>query len=663
MASEVVQLIFTAEDRTRAAFNQVRGALNGLGDQLVSVRGIIATLGTYFGARAFAEGIKSASEAADATAKMSDRFGIATEKMAGLTLAAQLGGGSIDSVQMGLRTAAYQATQAAEGLQQSQRAFDLLHINAQEFLKLPMDQQFKTIIERLKETDNVAIRNAVGQQLLGRSYGELAGLIADGSAAIDDATKNTQAFGLALNRVDSAKIEMANDSLTTAQTAVKGVFTQMSLYLSPAIYGIATAFAEGAKETHGFDQTIRVWVDNLVTGIGYVANVVQGLRFAWGLAKLAVAEFIDFAVTGLTELAEAVQGSKIMTALEYLPGPLGLAARAFGSLASNSKESLQSMREATHDSLAAIKGDLDALAEQGLPKDKLLAKWEEVKKIVEQKAKEIAAVREKMNQGSGTLPSVLDDSEQKWRADLAKRVNRIQIQNQTEFEKLQDGLIQNQNAIDLAHQNGLLSDEEYHKQRELLELNHQAALGDVVAKGELDRRRIAQLSMSQQLAYHANFLGTIVGEAAAHNKQMFEINKLASLGTALVKGWESIQSAYAWGSSWGGPFGGAAMAALAAAATAVQIRAIQSAQFGGGATPVSITNPSTGLSATSIAPQASGALAPPSVAQAQTPPPKQDISVTFVGKSPIDYDTMVNEFIPLINQAGGNGVNINVRTV
>lgn len=60
------------------------------------------------------------------------------------------------------------------------------------------------------------------------------------------------------------------------------------------------------------------------------------------------------------------------------------------------------------------------------------------------------------------------------------------------------------------------------------------------------------------------------------------INKIAGVSNIAVKTPEAIANAYAWGTAWGGPPGGAAMAALAGAAMLGQAAAIASAQFGGG---------------------------------------------------------------------------------
>lgn len=70
--------------------------------------------------------------------------------------------------------------------------------------------------------------------------------------------------------------------------------------------------------------------------------------------------------------------------------------------------------------------------------------------------------------------------------------------------------------------------------------------------------------------------------AGTKYRAFFELNKIASTANAVIKGWDAVQSSYAFGAAWGGPVAGAAMAAISAAATAANIAAIQGASFGGG---------------------------------------------------------------------------------
>jgi len=149
---------------------------------------------------------------------------------------------------------------------------------------------------------------------------------------------------------------------------------------------------------------------------------------------------------------------------------------------------------------------------------------------------------------------------------------------------------------------------------------------------------------------------------------MFEINKEYQTGQAVMAGWKAVQDAYAWGSTWGGPVGGAAMAAVALAATAANVKAIQSAQFGGGTGASGAGGGGGGAAVTTPSPLAPASPQISSTAPVAASPvlPPTQINLTIAGASnpnnpQFTYDQIVNGLVPLLNQAGANGVKINVN--
>ena len=171
----------------------------------------------------------------------------------------------------------------------------------------------------------------------------------------------------------------------------------------------------------------------------------------------------------------------------------------------------------------------------------------------------------------------------------------------------------------------------------------------------------------QQTRTMASGLEMMTAVGAQKHRELFEINKIAALSKATIAGIDAVQESYAFGAAWGGPVGGAAMAAIAFAATAGNLDAINSTQFGGGGpsaggggvpsmatnpgVPVSVQNPNQN-------PNGSGGVA----AQAPT-----QINLTIQGANnpnqpQFTYNQIVNDLVPLLNQAGKNGVTINVTS-
>src|SRR6266545_3497170 len=124
--TENVSFILAAKDLTGAAFGSVRAGLNSLGNQVISVRGLMASLGATISVAAFTAGVKGASDAADAAAKMGDRFGIATDKLIGMQHAGELAGVSNQGLASALQGMAKSSVDAARGGVETAQAYRLL---------------------------------------------------------------------------------------------------------------------------------------------------------------------------------------------------------------------------------------------------------------------------------------------------------------------------------------------------------------------------------------------------------------------------------------------------------------------------------------------------------------------------------------------------------
>lgn len=168
----------------------------------------------------------------------------------------------------------------------------------------------------------------------------------------------------------------------------------------------------------------------------------------------------------------------------------------------------------------------------------------------------------------------------------------------------------------------------YQKRFELAQVNHQLSLAEEEAfQTELDaimRRHHEQQNIDGEAAFTQQ-----LATAGTQFRVMFEINKEWQTAQAVIAGYKAVQDAYAWGSTWGGPVGGAAMAAVAFAATAANVMAIQHAQFGGGAGMNGAGGGSGGAPVTTPSPLAPAS--PQASTPSQTAPPPAQTTIYLMG--------------------------------
>ena len=75
MTQDRAQLLITAVDQTRSAFDSIRGTLAKLGNESNRVKGLLAGLGVSLSVAGFAAMIKNAIDAADQLNKLSQKIG------------------------------------------------------------------------------------------------------------------------------------------------------------------------------------------------------------------------------------------------------------------------------------------------------------------------------------------------------------------------------------------------------------------------------------------------------------------------------------------------------------------------------------------------------------------------------------------------------------
>lgn len=116
------------------------------------------------------------------------------------------------------------------------------------------------------------------------------------------------------------------------------------------------------------------------------------------------------------------------------------------------------------------------------------------------------------------------------------------------------------------------------------------AITALTVKGLNEREQFQNMGLAAQADTVFGRLEQMTAGVSQHSKTMFKINKAAALANATVHGYESIVSSFKFGSNIGGPYVGAAFAAVAAAATFAQISAIAKTQYQGGGAGVAPSN-------------------------------------------------------------------------
>lgn len=454
--------------------------------------------------------IKNSLDAGDALAKTADKIGTSTEKLAGLQHAASITGVAQETLNKALTKQQKAIFDANRGLATYAQHFEKLGLSTTELMKLDPTDQFKAIGEALKGVEDQTTRTAIAYDIFGGRGTGLLNTLKLGADGLEAMQLEAEQLGIALNRVDAAKMEEANDTFTRMKGVLKGVGNSITIAVTPLVDALGKKFIQAAKDSGGMVQFIGKGMNSIISAIGFVADAFHGLKVVW---------------KGL-EVAFAFTANAIIKMLEFIRTPFDKLLRAlapFSEKAAAALEFFESVGDSVYNNLLEKQAEFQAALAEPMPS---------------------AGIKQ-------------------WAEEAIAEAQRV--------AEAKAALVEEQQVLDPT-----ALDAEAKKEQEEKEAKHQKKM-----------LKLAQSAAKAKFDVAKGIAGNLASLMNSSSRREFEIGKKAALATAIIKGIEAVQSAYAAGSKIGGPPLGAAFAATAAIATKANIDQINAQQFGGGGGSVS----------------------------------------------------------------------------
>jgi len=375
-----VKLQITAHDKTAAAFNSLNKKLGGLNKSIGASVTKIAKIGAAFGAAGIAAGValtKASMASVDALAKTSDRLGIATEKLAGLQHAASLAGVENKTLEKSLQNLAVGVSDAADGSGVAKDALIELGLSAGVLEKLPLDQQLNVVADAMQGVTNQADKVRIATELFGARGVSVLNMIGGGSENLTKMAEEADHLGIAINRVDAAKIELANDAVAQAKAVFTGLGNQLATSFSPLIMTVADNFRQAALDNEDFGSIGERVVGALLSGYGKFADAIFFLQL--GFAGLKVK---------MLEMAKVVV-DRIDPIFTFIMDKYNKMASVFGmDLVDTGK--MSAMSDGLKESIGSAIADVSTMMSQPLPSEGIQATFDEIVASSRRMAEEIA---------------------------------------------------------------------------------------------------------------------------------------------------------------------------------------------------------------------------------------------------------------------------------
>jgi len=438
MASNRAQILISAVDQTKTAFDSIKRGLGGLTDTAKSVNGVLANLGVGVSLAGIGAMIKSSIDSADALDEMSQRTGIAVESLSLLVPAAELSAVSTEKFEAGLKKLVTGMLEAATGSEASAQNFDALGvaIQNQDGTLRDSEQVLLDLADRFQAMPDGAEKAALAVDIFGKAGAEMIPFLNQGREGIGALKQEAAELGLQLSADTAAQAGNFNDALDKLKLATQSIGNQIIASLLPALNDMAGGMVESAKQ----GGTLRAILDGVVL-------VLKTL--ALGAATVGKA---------FVALGEAI-GAGVAAAVEALKGNTDGAKAIIADLKGNLVKRL--------DELASFRDSLFDPKPIEVKAPKIQADPELLQRLTKPKAVKPA------QDTTGALTTLM------------------KAQLDAEFGLLKDGLARQQTALDAALEDRLVSVRDYYAQKTAIEQREVDA--------EIARKQ-QELARSQQVA-------------------------------------------------------------------------------------------------------------------------------------------------------------------
>jgi hypothetical protein len=497
--------------------------------------------------------------AADEQAKLARQLGFTNHELATLERAADFSGVSMGTLTTATRRLDTELGNALGGVEASEDRFTKLGLSVEELALMRPDERLKTIGDAIGQLGTHAEKTAAANDIFGRSGQEMMLLLADAAPMLERASGEVETFGLALQNVDSERIESINDNISTLQQATRGAALQMANGLAPGILAVTDKLVDMANDSTFMRDVIDGAIKWIIRAFGALGDAIQqgiltlrhlerGFRQLQVTALQAIRQMDDQMFAMFRRFAEGWQG--VVDAMGIFGGAIsgGPVGEAFRRMFSDQDaQEFRSRIDGTITQTQARIRDLTAMIEGGADAPKF----------------------------SDWLNQVFADAD-------AERAERARTDAEGFLIPELLGIQQQIEDDEQAHQDNLTT---------------------IVEQGVEDRTDLIIGGATMVASNLASIYSNLASATEKDEEKLFNIQKNARTAQAIIDGIGATVASYRVGASIGGPAVGAAFAATAAAATAAQVAAIQSQSFSGGSRTV--TPPPTSSTAGSSGPQGS----------------------------------------------------------
>ncbi len=274
------------------------------------------------------------AETTDKWDKLSLRTGIGVENLQRWGYAAGQSGADIEKLEVGMKKLSDTMIDAQNGSKASQSAYEQLGISMQQLSTMTPEQAFEEVMYSLADMEEGALKNSIGNDLLGKSYTELKPLLAAGSDGMEELKLRADELGIVMSEDAIASGVVFGDTLADVKSSLGATKDKIVAELMPRLTEMLNWVLENMPQIQSVVGSVFNFISGAIMFIVDNSNIL--IPILGGLLGAFIALKIISVINGLmaayTAFTTTATGVQIGLNAALMANPIGLVIIAITAL-------------------------------------------------------------------------------------------------------------------------------------------------------------------------------------------------------------------------------------------------------------------------------------------------------------------------------------------
>lgn len=211
--------------------------------------------------------VTETAAAGDAIDKNSQRLGMTNEAYQEWTYILSQNGADIGTLTTGMRTLTNQIDALGSGSKTAAASFEKLGLSYEDLSKLTGEQQFSLVVERLQGISDQTERNAIANDVLGRSYMDLVPLLNQSADSVENLRQRAHETGQIMTDEGVTAAVNYTDAMDTLSRSFDGYEQRIGAKILPGITKVAEGITDLVSGVDGAEDKIKDGIDETLDAV------------------------------------------------------------------------------------------------------------------------------------------------------------------------------------------------------------------------------------------------------------------------------------------------------------------------------------------------------------------------------------------------------------